>query len=339
MKTSSNYGLKLPEGTDNVKRQDFVDNFTAIDSAIKAIADNSYPIVNATGTNAYVGTNTAIKSLAKGTTKFTLFLANDATENCTLNLNNYGAKSIKDSNGTVVNNLKKNIPYNLCYNGTDFILQGKGGGGDALPEHVLINKKVTVDSGPIVGIMPNNTGTNKVLGLNETWNIPTGFHDGNGRVTQNIPNNGNIDGNLNCGQSKSIPTGYTNGGTIIANSLASQTPSNADASKIVSGYHVWVNGADVWGNASIQSLGGRRFSSGTAVAASGTYVTADIGFVPSVIVAICNYQSRKYLYCPAISQNGGTNNSAGTFTLSGTTFSLGSLAASNGSIVTWYAWE
>lgn len=35
MRKSTNYGLKLMEGTDNVKRQDFVDNFEKIDTELK----------------------------------------------------------------------------------------------------------------------------------------------------------------------------------------------------------------------------------------------------------------------------------------------------------------
>ncbi|OOM71449.1 hypothetical protein [Clostridium sp. BL-8] len=152
MQQSANYALKLPEGTDNVKRQDFVDNFTAIDTQLKTINDNSYPDITATGTNAYVGTSDRIKALAKGT-KLTLFVGTDATGNCTLNLNSYGAKNIKDSFGNIVNNIKANIPYNLCYNGTDFILQGKGGGGNALPSEIVKNKTATTDAGPVVGTL------------------------------------------------------------------------------------------------------------------------------------------------------------------------------------------
>ncbi|AGX43269.1 hypothetical protein [Clostridium saccharobutylicum] len=40
MQKSANYGLKLFEGTDNVKRQDFVDNFQTIDTQLKKISDN-----------------------------------------------------------------------------------------------------------------------------------------------------------------------------------------------------------------------------------------------------------------------------------------------------------
>ena len=132
--------------------------------------------------------------------------------------------------------------------------------------------------------MPNNGSLNKVLSLNETFNLPAGYYSG-GRVTQNIPNNGAMNANLNCGQSKDIPAGYTNGGRITANSLASQTPANADASTIIAGRNAWVNGNLINGNASVQSLGGKKFSTGSfGEIASNATVTASFGFRPSAIV-------------------------------------------------------
>lgn len=41
MRISTNYGFKLPEGTDNVKRQDLVDNFESIDTNMKELAAQS----------------------------------------------------------------------------------------------------------------------------------------------------------------------------------------------------------------------------------------------------------------------------------------------------------
>lgn len=250
MQTSSNYGLKLPEGTDNVKRQDFVDNFKLIDATMKSIDNKANYYGTTSGTNTYTTSIAGITAYTDGL-KVTVKIGTTSTGTSTLNINELGEKTILDNLGNAITSggLKAGIPYNLCYNGTNFIVLGKGGGGDALPEHVLINKKVTVDSGPIVGTMPNNTGTNKALGLNETWTIPKGYHDGNGKVTQDIPNNEAINANLNCGESKNIPAGYTSGGTVAANSLASQTPANADASTIIAGRNAWVNGNLITGNA------------------------------------------------------------------------------------------
>ncbi|MBZ9690745.1 hypothetical protein [Clostridium sp. M14] len=255
MKLTSNYSLKKPDGSDVVNVQDLNDNsdkidleLKKVDSSLKDIANDSYPIVEATGTNTYVGSTVRITKLSKGT-RCTLFVSTNSTGNCILNLNNYGVKNIKDSFGNIVNNLKTNIPYNLCYNGTDFILQGKGGGGNATADKVLSGSTFTNDSGPQIG---------------------------------NMPNQGIKTASLNCGGSYIIPAGYHNGsGKVTANSLASQTQATATAAQILEGFSAYVNGNKVNGNASIQSLGGRRVASGTF-----TYdQTITLPFNPSVVVA------------------------------------------------------
>lgn len=215
MRNSSNYGLKLMEGTDNVKRQDFVDNFTKIDTEMRAIENGGYPIVEATGTNTYIGATARIKSLGKGT-KLTLFVSANANGNCSLNLNSYGTKNIKDSNGNIVTNMKANIPYNLCYNGTDFILQGKGGGGNLIPKYLLAGYYGEGDNGRVDGTMANNGAVTSTLTAGSSYTIPAGYHNGAGKIT--------------------------------ANNLASQTPATATANQILSGQTAWVNGSKITGN-------------------------------------------------------------------------------------------
>lgn len=185
MQTSSNYGLKLMEGTDNVKRQDFVDNFTKIDTEMRSIENEAYPIVEATGTNAYVGANVRIKSLGKGT-KLTLFVGTNATGNCSLNLNSYGSKNIKDSNGNIVTNIKANIPYNLCYNGTDFILQGKGGGGNLIPKYLLAGYYGEGDNGRVDGSMVNRGAVTQTLSPDGMITLPEGYYN-SVKITQSLP--------------------------------------------------------------------------------------------------------------------------------------------------------
>ena len=89
--------------------------------------------------------------------------------------------------------------------------------------------------------------------------VDTFSNDSDTGLIGTMPNNGALNSSLNCGESFNIPAGYTTGGTIIANSLASQTQTpnySADASKILDGYYAWVNGNLIRGNATIQSLGG-----------------------------------------------------------------------------------
>ncbi|AJF29678.1 tail fiber protein [Clostridium botulinum] len=228
-----------------------------INSSLKDIANDSYPIVEATGTNSYIGSSARITSLNKGT-RCTLFVGSNAIGNCSLNLNNYGAKNIKDSFGNIVNNLKANIPYNLCYNGSDFILQGKGGGGNATADKLLSGSTATVDSGPITGTMPNQGSKTASLNCGGSYIIPVGYHNGNGKVT--------------------------------ANSLASQTPGNATPDNIIQGLTAWVNGNKITGNATIENLGGTNKKSGTLTMNKETTINIQLGFKPNfVLVKSTNY--------------------------------------------------
>lgn len=229
MKLTSNYSLKKPDGSDVVNVQDLNDNsdkidleLKKVDSQMKDIVNDSYPIVEATGTNTYVGSTVRITKLSKGT-RCTLFVSTNSTGNCILNLNNYGVKNIKDSFGNIVNNLKANIPYNLCYNGTDFILQGKGGGGNATADKVLEKYTFTNGSGSQVGTMVNQ---------------------------------GTKTASLNCGGNYIIPAGYHNGsGKVIANSLASQTQATAQPCEIQEGKTAWVNGTKINGTMKLPLIG------------------------------------------------------------------------------------
>lgn len=75
------------------------------------------------------------------------------------------------------------------------------------------------------------------------------------KKTGTMPNRGAVKPNLNAGGSYTIPAGYHNGGgKVTANSLASQTPGNATAPKILSGYTAWVNGQKETGTTTVQSI-------------------------------------------------------------------------------------
>ena len=218
--------LKIDPTIIYAKRKDVLELQTKVNEITKQInnlENDSYPIVEATGTNAYIGASARIKAVGKGT-RCTLFVGTASNGNCSLNLNNSGAVAIKDSNGNVVTNMKANIPYNLCHNGSDFILQGKGGGGNLIPKYLLAGYYGEGDNGRVDGAMVNR-------------GAPTS--------------------NLNCGGVVNLQEGYYAGGQIIANSLASQTGgATADDTKVLNGYKYWKDGVLRTGNATIQSLGG-----------------------------------------------------------------------------------
>ena len=221
---------------------------------LKDLDKDSYPIVEATGTNVYIGASARIKAVGKGT-RCTLFVGTASNGNCSLNLNNSGAVAIKDSNGNVVTNMKANIPYNLCHNGSDFILQGKGGGGNLIPKYLLAGYYGEGDNGRVDGAMVNR-------------GAPTS--------------------NLNCGGVVNLQEGYYAGGQIIANSLASQTGgATADDTKVLNGYTYWRDGALRTGNASLQSMGGARITQGnlsTSVGAARRITIPSAGYIPNMMV-------------------------------------------------------
>ena len=182
---------------------------------------------------------------------FKFFADKDSTGAVTINTN----YNLIKANKNPVKNLKSGAPYIITYDGgSNFFLASGADDSDSTSvgtdgSNVLApNTYIGSDGEVHTGIMPNRGSLDKVLSLNETFNLPAGYYRG-GKVTQNIPNNGAINASLNCGQSKDIPAGYTNGGRITANSLASQTPANADASTIIAGRNAWVNGNLITGNA------------------------------------------------------------------------------------------
>lgn len=240
------------------------------------------------------GTATAITlsmlTLKNGYSKTFIATANNNGSATTIN-----GKPLYKPGTTTAPNIKEGKAYTVWYNSVSdcFFLQASAEGNvDA--EHVLAGYTFSNDDDTgLVGSMPNNTGTNKELSLNETWVIPKGYHDGNGRVTQNILNNGAINASLNCGQSKDIPAGYTNGGRITANSLASQTPANASAEQILAGYSAWVNGNLINGIATIGSLGGKKYATGTCSGGS----TVNVGFRPEFVFLSGTYANKEAFAC------------------------------------------
>jgi hypothetical protein len=107
----------------------------------------------------------------------------DNTGASTINVNGLGTKAIKKPNGNDVSagNLKAGSIYTLRYNGTNFILQGEGGSGNAQPSDVLSGKTFTNDSGEQTGTMPNR-GAMVITPNTFDQAIPQGYHNGSGIV-------------------------------------------------------------------------------------------------------------------------------------------------------------
>lgn len=104
-----------------------------------------------------------------------------------------------------------------------------GGGGSGVPVDEMTNPAAAGDvySGNtfatknsdelLTGNVQNKT-TSHTQTLNETWTIPAGYHDGSGKVTQNLTYIGAQTGTIGANGSVAIRAGYHNGsGKITAN--------------------------------------------------------------------------------------------------------------------------
>lgn len=242
MQTTPNYGLQQPQANDTV---DIVTlettNTGIIDTQMKANADaaaaaqttanaaatqtefnqhladdvNHVPYAVDSGTaNTYAVTLNPVPAAYVDGMGLSVKIANASTGASTLNVNGLGAKPILDSLGNPINagGLKVGIIYTLRYNVTNgnFIVQGKGGGGDATTADLLAGKTATVDSGQITGTMPDKTGAGIILtpsGADQA--IPQGYYPGgigDGKVAAVVVPVANVlSGTTIAGQAGTMP--------------------------------------------------------------------------------------------------------------------------------------
>lgn len=190
--------------------------------------DRIYYCGTTSGTNTYTATNSRITAYTDSLT-VRIKIGTASTGASTLNINGLGAKTILDTLGNAITSggLKAGLPYQLSYNGTNFIVLGKGGGGNATADKILAPYNATNDTGQITGTMPNHTGAdspaNSIAGT------------GPGRIYVR-PQYGYYDGSV---------ASYVDDANFIA-------------ANIISGINVF----GVAGSATTESLGGVKYATG-----------------------------------------------------------------------------
>ncbi|MCP1311124.1 hypothetical protein [Paenibacillus tyrfis] len=154
-----------------------IDNYTVhVPYAVATGAANTYAAtLNPAPSSYYEGMAVSVK------------ISTTNTGASAININGLGAVPIKKTNGNDVlaNNLRGDSIYTLRYNGSNFILQGEGGGGSATTENVLFGKTFTNDDGEQTGTMPNNGQLNYTPGPN-LIQIPAGYISG-GTIAASVP--------------------------------------------------------------------------------------------------------------------------------------------------------
>ena len=262
MQYSTNNHLKLMEGTDNVRRQDFVDNFNSIDNGL-----SKFYVATQSSANVYkITTGLNKTSLANG---YSVKVAIPSASNGAVSLivDTCNAVEVKKPNGNAVTNFKQNGVYQLVYYNSVFIL-ASGGIDDVnfSASDLLENKSANNSDGEKVnGTMKNVGQQTATINAGGRVNISKGYHDGTGYVQSNT----------------------------MAKQLTDLGATLTSASQLVSGVKaVDKNGKLITGTATIKSLGGYvlRTFTGTATIeyiAGGTnkkHITVPaIGFTPKVM--------------------------------------------------------
>lgn len=256
MQQTTNYALKKPDGTDTVDISVLNGNMDTIDSELKKRAIDNYAVTTNSG-NAYSATINGITALADGLQVRLKFNAG-ATAPITLNINGLGACKVCDYYGNQVSDVHGGFIANLAYDaGTgNFILQGKGGGGNAQPAHLLNGETATTNSGPITGTMVNYSALH-VQASQKT----TGNYDNLGQAAYLMPPKGYYDGTAwvysqeNNLTSDNIKSGATIFGISGKSSVVDTADATATAGQILNGQSGYVNGSKVTGTMSNQPTG------------------------------------------------------------------------------------
>ena len=129
----------------------------------------------ATGTNTYTVKLSVKVSELKISGLYVVTFANTNTGTSTLNVNSLGAITIKDDQGNslISGSIKANIPYQLYFNGTDFITMGTTGGIYSNSGSLVDNAIVTMGTNNLQFNSTGVTGLLTIDALNDTVGIGT----------------------------------------------------------------------------------------------------------------------------------------------------------------------
>ena len=282
MGKTDNYKLAQLELTNSANFPVLLNNtFKTIDKGLTLDVGTS----TGTGNDYVLNLGSITLSSANKGISFKFWADKDSNGVVTIN----GTYHLVKASGNPVKNLKINAPYTITYNGgTNFFLASGGVDDVSFSASDLLSGKTAnnSDGEKVTGTMPNIGQQTATINAGGKVTISKGYHDGTGYV-----------------QSNSMSTQLSNLGVTLTS-----------ASQLVKGVKaVNKNGSLITGTATIQSLGGSSFVSGTesiTLTDKQFYISVDFSEkVPSnvrVIWGKFNYHINEYLFVNFRSETSGT---------------------------------
>ena len=243
MNSTTNHGLSLPSYSDWADVAVLDDNFNSIDNGLLPFIDSE----NTSTNNLYKIDTGLNKTLLKNGFGFRTVIHKDSTGNCYFKIDDINVNiPILDQKGNPFKKLKNNGVYAFTYYNGNFILISGGGCSDS--DLVTAIESDVLENKTYIGSDEEiHTGTAPAI-EEKTW-IPT-------TVDQTIKKGGHLVGDQ-----------------II------KGDANLIASNIVEGKSLF----GVAGSATVESLGGKRFASGTF---TGYFSPIECGFKASFVIFI-----------------------------------------------------
>ena len=182
-------------------------------------------------------------------------------------------------------------------------MPGGGGGGDldvitAVAPDVL-NGKVIVDKdgNPLTGTMPNQGAVNQSLGVNSTYTIPAGYHNGQGKVTQNLATMAAQTINPSASQQTVSSSGKYMTGNVVVNAVSNLSAGNIKKGVVVGGvtgtWEGYVAAATDWYYRGTNNAG---FSGGTGITLDTTQIIIGSTGNTRTLTASKSYNLTGYSY-------------------------------------------
>ena len=242
MQHSTNHNLKLMEATDNVRRQDFVDNFNALDNAI-----SPFYVATESAANTYKVTTGANKTILQNGYSIRVAIPKNSTGAVSITVDSVTVP-VKKPNGNAVTNFKQNAVYSLVFYNSVFTLTSGSGGDDVnfTSSRLLTGYSANDSNGEkIDGTMPNKGSVTQSLSANGTINLGLGYYDSI-KITQSLRTKGATV------WTPSTSAQSIDSGTYLVGTQTIKGDTNLAPQNIRSGVSIF----GVGGTLSVQSLGG-----------------------------------------------------------------------------------